>query len=165
MSDLIAQLEQLQAEAAAVLAAAQSTPETEAWYADYLGRKGRMTAMLRGLGQLSPEERPLVGKRANEIKVVLESALQERQDAIQREEMERALAAEAWPRRCAPAAAIRPGSANTESHRRAGLRTVDALDGAARCGEGERTRVYLGQEAGDRNKTLEGQHHAAACGE
>jgi phenylalanyl-tRNA synthetase alpha chain len=94
MSDLIAQLEQLQQEAQAVLAAAQSTPETEAWYADYLGRKGKMTAMLRGLGQLSKEERPLVGKRANEIKEVLEAALAVRQEAISAEEMQRSLAAE-----------------------------------------------------------------------
>jgi hypothetical protein len=41
-----------------------------------------MTALLRGLGQLSKEERPLVGKRANEIKEVLEAALAARQEAI-----------------------------------------------------------------------------------
>lgn len=94
MSDLIAQLEQLQAEAQAALNAAQSTPETEAWYTEYLGRKGKMTAILRGLGQLSKEERPLVGKRANEIKEVLDAALAARQEAIAAAEMQRALAAE-----------------------------------------------------------------------
>ena len=94
MSDLIGQLEQLQAEAQAALNAAQSTPETEAWYTEYLGRKGKMTAILRGLGQLSKEERPLVGKRANEIKEVLDVALAARQEAIAAEEMQRALSAE-----------------------------------------------------------------------
>ncbi len=94
MSDLISDLEALSIAAQAALAETTTSAESQAWYADYLGRNGRMTAMLRGLGQLSREERPVVGKRANEIKVVLESALQERQDAIQREEMERALAAE-----------------------------------------------------------------------
>lgn len=94
MSDLIGQLEQLQAEAQAALDAAQSTPETEAWYTEYLGRKGKMTAILRGLGQLSKEERPLVGKRANEIKEVLDAALAARQEAIAAEEMQRALSAE-----------------------------------------------------------------------
>lgn len=94
MSDLIAQLEQLQIDAQAALSAAQSTPETEAWYTDFLGRKGQLTALLRGLGQLSKEERPLVGKRANEIKEVLEAALAARQEAIAAEEMQRALAAE-----------------------------------------------------------------------
>lgn len=94
MSDLIAQLEQLQVEAQAALMAAQTTPETETWYTDFLGRKGRLTAMLRGLGQLSKEERPLVGKRANEIKEALEAALAARQEAIAADEMQRMLAAE-----------------------------------------------------------------------
>jgi len=94
MSDLIGQLEQLQIEAQSALDAAQSTPATEAWYAEYLGRKGKMTAILRGLGQLSREERPLVGKRANEIKEALDSALAARQEAITAEEMQRSLAAE-----------------------------------------------------------------------
>jgi phenylalanyl-tRNA synthetase alpha chain len=53
-----------------------------------------LTALLRGLGQLSKEERPLVGKRANEIKEVLEAALAARQEAIAADEMQRALAAE-----------------------------------------------------------------------
>jgi len=94
MSDLIAELEQLQTAAQTALAAAQSTLETEAWYTDFLGRKGQLTALLRGLGQLSKEERPLVGKRANEIKEVLEAALSARQEAIADDEMQHALAAE-----------------------------------------------------------------------
>lgn len=94
MSDLIAQLEQLQVEAQTALDAAQSSPETEAWYAEYLGRKGKMTSVLRGLGQLSKEERPLVGKRANEIKEALDAALAARQESIASEEMQRSLAAE-----------------------------------------------------------------------
>ena len=94
MSDLIAQLEELSAEAAAALARTQTTAESEAWYHEYLGRKGRMTAVLRGLGQLSPEQRPQVGKRANEIKQVLEQALAEHQEQIAADEMARVLAAE-----------------------------------------------------------------------
>ncbi|HRA65957.1 MAG TPA: phenylalanine--tRNA ligase subunit alpha [Caldilinea sp.] len=94
MSDLIGQLEALQVEAQAALAAAQHTPETEAWYAVYLGRKGKMTTVLRGLGQLSQEERPRVGKRANEIKETLEAALVARQESIAAAEMQRTLASE-----------------------------------------------------------------------
>ncbi|MBW7883545.1 MAG: phenylalanine--tRNA ligase subunit alpha [Caldilineaceae bacterium] len=94
MSDLNHQLEQLHQEAAVALERATTTSETESWYHDYLGRKGKMTAILRGLGQLSAEERPLVGKRANQIKVELEAALQARQAAIAQEEMQRALSAE-----------------------------------------------------------------------
>lgn len=94
MATLIQELEALHQEAAAALEQASTTAETEAWYAEYLGRKGKMTSLLRGLGQLSPEERPQAGKTANEIKVVLENTLKERQAALAQAEMERALAAE-----------------------------------------------------------------------
>ncbi len=91
---LIHDLEAMQREASAALAGAHSLAETEAWYSDYLGRKGRMTALLRGLGQLPAEERPAVGQAANQVKKTLEEALQERQAAIAQQEMEHALAAE-----------------------------------------------------------------------
>jgi len=94
MANLLQELAQLQTEATAALGQTSSTAETEAWYSDYLGRKGKMTAVLRGLGQLAPDERPLVGKTANEIKVQLEQALQAQQSAIAQAEMEAALAAE-----------------------------------------------------------------------
>lgn len=93
-SNLIEDLEQLHRDAAQALDAAASLAETEAWYADTLGRKGRMTALLRGLGQLPTEERPAAGQAANRIKLDLEAALQARQEAIRTEEMERTLAAE-----------------------------------------------------------------------
>ena len=94
MANLVDQLIQLRDAAAAALATAQTTSETETWYAEFLGRKGKMTTLLRELGQLSREERPLVGKTANDVKVVLESALQERQAALAQAEMDAALAAE-----------------------------------------------------------------------
>jgi phenylalanyl-tRNA synthetase alpha chain len=94
MTNLVQELTQLQQDALAALAQTDSTAATEAWYADYLGRKGKMTAILRGVGQLAAEERPLVGKTANEVKVVLEAALQERQTAMAQVEMDSALAAE-----------------------------------------------------------------------
>jgi phenylalanyl-tRNA synthetase alpha chain len=94
MSDILAQLKQLQEEAVAALARTATTDETRAWYTDYLGRKGQLTARLSGLGSLPKEERPLVGKVANEIKMALEAALQERQAAIADQEMMAALSAE-----------------------------------------------------------------------
>jgi len=94
MSSLLQELEQLHREAAAALGQASTTPETEAWYAEYLGRKGKMTSVLRGLGQLPAGERPPIGKTANDIKVALELALQERQSALAESDMARALAAE-----------------------------------------------------------------------
>src|SRR5438034_6693794 len=92
--DILQQLEQLRQEAESALERANSTEATQAWHSEYLGRKGRLTAILRNLGGLSPEERPLVGKVANEVKVVLENALQERQAAIAQAELEAARSAE-----------------------------------------------------------------------
>lgn len=95
MSDTLQQLESLQKEASIALDQASSTEETEAWYREYLGRNGRMTGVLRRLGKLSAEERPVVGKTANQIKNQLEQALQTRQDEIARAEIESTLSAEA----------------------------------------------------------------------
>ena len=78
----------------AELVLAESTEETRTWHRDYLGRMGKLPTLLAGLGQLPREERPMVGKVANEIKVVLESALEVRQAAIAQEEMTRSLSAE-----------------------------------------------------------------------
>jgi phenylalanyl-tRNA synthetase alpha chain len=94
MSTLLQELEDLYRQADADLARAETAAATEAWYERYLSRKGEMTAILRGLGQLSQEERPVVGKRANEIKQALAAALDERQAAIAKAEMEQALTAE-----------------------------------------------------------------------
>ena len=94
MSSLLSQLEELQQEAVTALAKTASREESEAWFREYLGRQGKMTAILRGLGQLSKEERPAVGQAANQIKATLEHALQERQTALQEEEITRALSAE-----------------------------------------------------------------------
>src|ERR1700730_10975389 len=85
--DLLQQLEQLQRDAEAALAQANSSEAIRAWHSEYLGRKGRLTGILRNLGNLSGEERPIVGKVANEVKTALEQALQERQAAIEQAEM------------------------------------------------------------------------------
>jgi phenylalanyl-tRNA synthetase alpha chain len=94
MSHLIEQLEQLLKDASIALNATETLAHTESWYSDFLGRKGQMTAVLRGLGALPSEMRPEVGQVANRIKVALESALQERQTLIRQAEMEQALASE-----------------------------------------------------------------------
>lgn len=88
--DILQQLEQIQQEAVSRLASASTTEETRAWHTEYLGRKGRLTGIWRDLKGLSDVERPLVGKRANEAKVALESALEERQTLLALAELEAA---------------------------------------------------------------------------
>ncbi len=92
--DLLKQLEQLRQDAGAALAQASTSEAIRAWYAEYLGRKGQLTAILRNVGSLPAEERPLVGKVANEVKDFLEGLLQERQAAIAQVELEAARRAE-----------------------------------------------------------------------
>lgn len=92
--DMLQQLEQLRHEAEAALAQANSTEATRTWHGEYLGRKGRLTIILRNLGSLPAEERRLVGKVANEVKAALEIALQEHQEAITQAELEAARSAE-----------------------------------------------------------------------
>ncbi|WP_374020466.1 phenylalanine--tRNA ligase subunit alpha [Paenibacillus thiaminolyticus] len=60
----------------------------------FLGKKGALTEILRGMGGLSAEERPLIGQVANEVRGAIEQYIEEKQEAFQREETEHRLQAE-----------------------------------------------------------------------
>lgn len=60
----------------------------------YMGKKGELTRILRGMGKLLPEERPLVGQLANEIRDNLETKIVELTEKMKRKEMEKSLFAE-----------------------------------------------------------------------
>ena len=66
------ELRQLQAEAETKLSALENLKELEEIRVNYLGRKGLFTGLLRQLGKVSAEDRPRLGKLANEIKDELE---------------------------------------------------------------------------------------------
>lgn len=53
-----------------------------------LGKKGELTALLKGMGQLSPEERPAVGAQINEAREWLTQRMNERLSALQSAERE-----------------------------------------------------------------------------
>jgi phenylalanyl-tRNA synthetase alpha chain len=77
------QLEALEREALAAVAGASDTAALEAARVEYLGRKdGRISRVLRGLGQLSESERPAVGALANRVKDALQKALDARAEAL-----------------------------------------------------------------------------------
>src|SRR5690348_13689272 len=88
MSAILQELEHLRRDAEESLALAQTGDATRTWHGDYLGRKGRLTTLLRTLGSLPAEERAQAGKAANDVKVALEAALEERQAAIEQAELE-----------------------------------------------------------------------------
>ncbi|MGL4873628.1 MAG: phenylalanine--tRNA ligase subunit alpha [Clostridium sp.] len=56
---------------------AKSSNELEEIRVKYLGKKGELTTILRGMKDVSPEERPLVGKIVNEVKAEIEESLEE----------------------------------------------------------------------------------------
>jgi phenylalanyl-tRNA synthetase alpha chain len=78
---MIEELDDLQRKAEAELAVAGTEAEFLSIRTRYLGRKGLLTGVLRNIGQVEPEKRPLFGKRSNEIKEFLsekiEKALEE----------------------------------------------------------------------------------------
>jgi phenylalanyl-tRNA synthetase alpha chain len=76
---LIEELRSLESEALAAVAAAAEPDELEAVRVRFLGRKdGRISGLLRGLGSLPNEEKPLVGAEANRIKALLDNEIQQR---------------------------------------------------------------------------------------
>ncbi|WP_123043729.1 phenylalanine--tRNA ligase subunit alpha [Cohnella candidum] len=60
----------------------------------YLGKKGQLTEILRGMGGLSAEERPIIGQVGNEVRAAIEAVLAEKQEAFDRAETARRLQAE-----------------------------------------------------------------------
>src|SRR5579885_367163 len=95
MTTITQDLEQLRQEAETALSQAATTEAAREWHSEFLGRKGRLTSVLRSLGSLPAEERARVGKAANDLKQALEAALEARQAALAKAEMEAALSAEA----------------------------------------------------------------------
>jgi len=91
---MLDELRALQTEALEALEAIADTEALEQWRVRYLGRSGELTALLRSIGRLPPEERPLAGRRANEVKAALERACVEKAEALERAEREAALEAE-----------------------------------------------------------------------
>lgn len=89
------ELEQILNEAVQQFAAVEHAAELEQVKARYLGKEGSLTALLKGLGKLSAEERPAAGARINEVKQQIEAALNVRREAMQQQALQARLAAEA----------------------------------------------------------------------
>lgn len=80
------QLEKIRQEAKAALDAAKHLADIEALRVKYLGKKGELTAVLRGMGSLSAEERPVIGQVANQVRQMLEGEIEARKAHILKEE-------------------------------------------------------------------------------
>ena len=69
------QLEQIRATAQLAIENAKSVQEIEEYRVKYLGKKGELTAILKQMGGLSAEERPVIGQLANEVRASIEAAI------------------------------------------------------------------------------------------
>ena len=76
------QLAKIRTEALAAIDAVQTSAELDALRVKYLGKKGELTAVLKQMGKLSAEERPIMGQAANEVRAALESAVESRSAAL-----------------------------------------------------------------------------------
>ena len=65
------QLAQIRATSLAAFEAAGGSAALDALRVQYLGKKGELTAVLKMMGKLSPEERPAMGQLANEVRAAL----------------------------------------------------------------------------------------------
>jgi len=90
-----AALDKLVGEAVAAFERASSSVELEQAKARYLGKSGALTAQLKGLGQLAPQERPVVGGWINDAKARIEDALSACRAALSQTAVNARLAKEA----------------------------------------------------------------------
>src|SRR5690625_2717277 len=79
--------DQLIARAQALVSATESLSALEQIRVEYLGKKGSLTALLKDLGKLSPEERPAAGARINEAKQEVQGIIDARRKVLEAQQV------------------------------------------------------------------------------
>ena len=82
LKQLINELEILESEAAKEIAAAENSESIEKLRLGFLGKKGKLSLLLGGMKNLSSEERPLIGQRANVLKTQLQELIKEKLEIL-----------------------------------------------------------------------------------
>ena len=88
------QLEKIKSNAKTEIEQAQNAKELDEVRVKYLGKKGELTAILRGMGSLSAEERPIIGSLVNQIRDELETLIETGEKHFADLEIERKLGSE-----------------------------------------------------------------------
>ncbi|NEQ20258.1 MAG: phenylalanine--tRNA ligase subunit alpha [Microcoleus sp. SIO2G3] len=83
LNELEAQLAALKEDATNAIAHADTLEQLEQLRINYLGKKGQLSLVLRGMGQLSPEDRPRIGASANEVKEALQENIEQKRSSLQ----------------------------------------------------------------------------------
>ena len=91
---ILEQLEELKKQGLEAIEQAQTTKILDEARVAFLGKKGSLTQILRGLGSLSKEERPVVGKISNEVRQALEAALESRMGDLKSHELSERISSE-----------------------------------------------------------------------
>lgn len=89
------ELEAIVSQAKAQIDAASDAATLDQVRVEFMGKKGKLTDLLKGLGQLSAEERPLAGQKINVAKQDIQQAITAKGDALRSAELNKKLAEEA----------------------------------------------------------------------
>ena len=90
-----AALEAIKTEGLQALKGIETLDALESLRIAYFGRRGKLTDVMKGMGKLSKEERPAIGKLANEVRTALTEAFEDVTERLQRQQQEQQLQAEA----------------------------------------------------------------------
>ncbi len=120
MSQIREQVEELRQAFLDALAQAATAAEVDALRIHYMGKKGRLTALLRGMGALDPEERPLVGQLVNQVRAQLDERLTLKIRQVLQAEQEARLADERLD-------VTRPGSSRPVGSRHPLTQVIDEI--------------------------------------
>lgn len=92
---LIDELEELEQRAREMIESAETAEKLEAARVALMGRKGEITGLMRMMGKIEPEERPVLGRRANEMRRMAETLLEGRMKQLKRAAITELMATEA----------------------------------------------------------------------
>ncbi|MEM9244492.1 MAG: phenylalanine--tRNA ligase subunit alpha [Cyanobacteria bacterium P01_F01_bin.153] len=122
VSDLESQLQSLQVEAQGAIATVETLDALDEIRVNFLGKKGKISKVLGGMGKLDPADRPKLGAIANEVKKAVQASLDQQRESLQAAKIQAQLEAETLD-------VTMPGTYRPQGHKHPLNSTIDkALD-------------------------------------
>lgn len=87
LAQLQSQLEEMSQGAKDIISNAQTPEQLEQLRLDFLGKKGKLSQILGAMGKLPAPDRPVIGALANDVKVLVQTLLDDRKTTLQRLEI------------------------------------------------------------------------------
>lgn len=94
LNQIETELATLKTEAIDAIASADTLEQLEQLRVNYLGKKGQLSVVLRGMGKLTAEDRPRIGAIANDVKELLQDKLEQKRSSLQAAQIQAQLEAE-----------------------------------------------------------------------